>query len=201
MLPQTYIFFGPSGSGKGKQAELLMTVLRQRDSSRRIVYIETGQKFREMSEKDSYTGREVNKIIDSGNLAPIFLPIWSWANALVENFSGEEFVVFDGTPRKLKEAEILDSAIKFYKMQNPIAISLEVSDDITTERLLKRGKKEGREDDSLEEIKKRLEFYKTDVIPAIEYFKNNSYYKFIAINGEQSIEDVHQEILGKLILI
>jgi adenylate kinase len=198
MQPQTYIFFGPSGSGKGKQAELLMEVLKQREPEKKIIYIETGEKFRKLAEENSYTGREVNKIIDGGQLAPVFLPIWAWADSLVANFSGNEYVLFDGTPRKLEEAGILDSAIKFYNLENPVVISLEVSDEVTTERLLKRGKEKGREDDNEEEIKKRLDFYKTDVVPAINYFKNDSYYKFISIDAEKSIEVVHQDILQKV---
>jgi adenylate kinase len=198
MTPQTFIFFGPSGSGKGKQAELLMEVLKQKNPEKEIIYIETGQKFREMSEENSYTGREVNRIIDGGNLAPVFLPIWAWANSLVKNFSGEEYVIFDGTPRKPEESEILDNAIKFYNLKNPVVIFLEVSDEVTTQRLLKRGEEKGRDDDNKEEIKKRLDFFKTDVIPAIEYFKNNPYYKFISIDAEKSIEEVHGEIMEKV---
>jgi adenylate kinase family enzyme len=56
----------------------------------------------------------------------------------------------------------------------------------------------GRLDDSDEEIKKRLDWYKANVVPAIEYFKNDPDYKFVSINGEQTIEEVHREIMQKL---
>ena len=62
------------------------------------------------------------------------------------------------------------------------------------ERLLGRG----RIDDNHDDIKTRLGWYETDVVPAIDFYKNNPKYNFIEINGEQTIEKVHQDILGKL---
>jgi adenylate kinase len=194
MTPQTYIFFGPSGSGKGKQAELLMEEIKKEDPEKKIIYIETGEKMRELARIDSLTGKKVNEILDGGTLAPIFLPIHIWSEYMIDNLTENEHIILDGTPRRLEEASVLDSAIQFYKRENPIVISLEVSDETTTKRLLGRG----REDDNEKEIKKRLDFYHKDVMPAIEYFKKNPYYKFIAINGEPSIEDVHQEIMKQV---
>jgi adenylate kinase len=194
MQPQTFIFFGPSGCGKGTQAKLLQEELEKKDPGRKILYIETGQKFRELAEKDSYTGREVKKILEEGILAPVFLPIWIWTGILMENANGNEHIFMDGMSRKIEEAYILDSAIKFYKRENPTVVSIEVSDKWATERLLGRG----RNDDTEEEIKNRLGFYHKDVIPVIEYFKNDPYYKFIPINGEQTIEEVHQELMQKV---
>ena len=194
MQPQTFIFFGPSGSGKGKQVELLMEVLKTKDPAKNIIYVETGEKFREFIQENSFSANEVKKLLDNGELAPEFMPIYLWTRSLIENFSGEECLIFDGTPRKIKEAEILDSALKFYKRENPIIISLEVSDKIVIERMLKRG----RTDDNENDIKNRLDFYHKDVVPAINYFKNNPYYKFIAVNGERSIEEVHQDLVEKV---
>jgi len=194
MTPQTFIFFGPSGCGKGTQAKLLQEELEKKDPGRKILYIETGEKFRELAERDNYTGREVKKILEAGTLCPVFLPIWIWTEILMENVSGDEHIFMDGMSRKIEEAYILDSAIKFYKRENPVIISIEVSDKWATERLLGRG----RSDDNEEEIKNRLSFYHNDVIPVLEYFKNNPYYKFISINGEQTIEEVHRELMEKV---
>jgi hypothetical protein len=69
---------------------------------------------------------------------------------------------------------------------------LEVSDTWAIDKLEKRGKDNtdnvDRKEDRGEGIKKRVEWYEENVLPAIQFFKNNPYYKFISINGEQRID-------------
>ncbi len=194
MQPQTFIFFGPSGSGKGTQAKLLQEVLEKKDPGRKILYIETGQKFRELAKGESFTAKEIKKVIDSGELLPEFLPIWVWAGIMMENITGNEHLFMDGLARQPKEAPVLDSAIKFYKRENPFVISINVSDEWATKLLKGRG----RSDDTDEEIKSRLAWYRENTMPAVEYFKNDPDYKFVSINGEQTIEEVHAELMEKV---
>jgi adenylate kinase len=194
MTPQTFIFFGPSGCGKGTQAKLLMEELKKKDPERNILYIETGQKFRELALGDSLTAQKIKKILGEGELMPVFLPIWIWAGNLMENVAGNEHIFMDGMSRKLVEANVLDSALKFYDRKNPVVISFEVSDEWA--KKLMRGR--GRADDTEEEMNKRLAWYKENTVPAIEYFKNDPDYRFIAINGEHTIEEVHQELMEKV---
>jgi len=113
---------------------------------------------------------------------------------LVEDMKGNEHLILDGTPRRLNEAEVLDSAIRFYKRENPIVVSIEVSDEWATKLLKGRG----RSDDNDEEIKKRLDWYHENVKQAMDYFRNNPDYNFIPINGERTIEEVHQDIIKTL---
>lgn len=193
MTPQTFIFFGPSGSGKGTQAKLLIDYLKEKDPDRSVLYLETGAKLREFAVTDSFSARKTKEVIDNGGLMPEFLPIWLWSQFFVDNMTGEEHLVIDGISRQPHEALIIDSALKFYGMKNPTVISLEVSSEWATDKLDKRG----RTDDGVEEIKKRMEWYKNNVMKALEHFKNNPYYKFVEINGEQTIEGVHEEILEK----
>jgi len=194
MQPQTFIFFGPSGSGKGTQAELLQEELKKKDPERKILYIETGQKFRELAQGDSLTANEIKKVLKEGGLMPVFLPIWIWTGYLMDNLTGDEHIFFDGVSRRLVEANVLDSALKFYERKNLTVVSIECSD----EWAIKLMKGRGRADDMEEEIKKRLAWYKENTAPAIEYFKNDPDYKFISINGEQTIEEVHKEIMEKV---
>ena len=113
---------------------------------------------------------------------------------MMKKLNGNEHLFMDGMSRRIEEAYVLDSAVQFYKRENPTIISIEVSDEWATQLLKGRG----RSDDNDQEIKKRLGWYHQNVVPAIEYFKNNSYYKFISINGEQTIEEVHREIMQKV---
>ncbi|HEY0221046.1 MAG TPA: nucleoside monophosphate kinase [Candidatus Paceibacterota bacterium] len=193
MSPQTFIFFGPSGAGKGTQAKLLMEKLKEKDS-REILYIETGQRFRDFSTEASFTAKLTKEIMTNGGLLPEFLPIWIWTEYLIKHVSGDEHMVLDGLSRRAHEAPILDSAMRFYKREKPFVLSVEVSGEWAKERLLGRG----RVDDSEKEIEERIAWYYENVVPAMEYFKNNPNYNFIPVNGEQTIEEVHNEIMSKI---
>lgn len=195
MQPQTFIFFGPSGSGKGTQAKLLIEELKKKDSGKNILYIETGQKFREFASEASLTSKLVREIIGSGGLIPEFLPIWIWTEYFVRHVSGNEHMILDGLSRRADEAPVLDSAMKFYKRENPFVISIELPREVAAQRLRDRK----RADDTNLDIEKRLNWYEENVIPAINYFRKNPYYKFIEVNGERSIEEVQKEILERTI--
>jgi adenylate kinase len=194
MQPQTFIFFGPSGCGKGTQAKLLMDELKNKDPERNILYVETGQRFREIAQGNSLTAQKIKEIMQKGELAPVFLPIWIWTGLLMENVTGNEHLFMDGMSRRLVEANVLDSALKFYDRKNLTVLSFEVSDEWA--KKLMRGR--GRADDTEEEMNKRLAWYKENTVPAIEYFKNDPDYKFISVNGEHTIEEVHREIMEKV---
>jgi adenylate kinase len=195
MQPKTFIFFGPSGSGKGTQAKLLMEKIKERDTEKPVLYIETGQKFRDFATEASFAAQETKKIMESGGLLPEFLPIWIWTEYFVRHVSGAEHLILDGLSRRAPEAPILDSAMRFYKRESPFVISIELSREVAAERLRNRK----RSDDTNLDIEKRLNWYDENVVPAINYFRNNPYYKFISINGNQDIEEVHKELVERTI--
>ena len=195
MAPKTYIFYGSSGSGKGTQASFLKEYIEREVGENKTLYIETGARFREFMKKDNYTGKLTKDIINSGELLPEFLPIWMWSDFLIDNFkTGKENLILDGLARRVDEAPVLDKALKFYNRRKPEVIILNVSHEWGVERLLKRG----RHDDHEEHIKKRIEWYDTNVVPTIEFFRNNPDYTVHEINGEQTIEEVHEEIIKKI---
>ncbi len=194
MQPQTFIFFGRSGSGKGTQASLLKEYLEKTDPKRKALYVETGAKFREFMAKNNYSSGLVKATIDSGRLLPAFLPVWLWTDFFINNLTGAEHMVLDGLSRRVIEGPVLDSAMHFYNRESPFVIVINTSEDWARERLLARG----RGDDSAPDINRRLAWYKSDVEPTLEFFKNNSYYKYIEINGEQTIEGVSKELMSKL---
>ncbi|MFC1623607.1 nucleoside monophosphate kinase [Patescibacteria group bacterium] len=194
MEQKTYIFIGRSGCGKGTQIELLSEKLKEKNSEIGINYISTGKDLREFWEGDDYTHKLSKEIVDEGGLQPEFLVVYLWGQDLVRDMKGNEHLILDGTPRRLNEAEVLDSAIRFYQRENPTVVYLNVSREWSTERLLGRG----RSDDEKEQIEKRLDWFDRDVMPAIEYFKKEALYNFVDINGEQTVEEVHQEIMEKI---
>jgi len=193
MDKKTVLFFGKSGSGKGTQAKLLRDHL-EKNTDRKVLYIETGDKLREFVKEDNYSSKLTKEIIGSGELMPEFLPIWLWSDHLVKNFTGEEHMILDGLSRRADEAPVLESALKFYKIKNPTVIYLNVSRKRAFELLKGRGRK----DDTDEYINNRLDWFDENVVPAMDYFKNDGYATFVDINGEQSIEEVHTDVLKAL---
>jgi len=194
MKAQTLILFGRSGSGKGTQANLLLDYFKQKDPERKVLYMETGAKLREFAELQSYTAELTREIMEKGGLMPEFMPIKLWADFFINNFTGEEHLLLDGLARRPHEAPILDAALKFYKRENPTLVVINVSREWAIERLLGRG----RVDDTLEDIKSRVEWYDTNVVPAVEYFRNNGRFTVLDINGERPKEEVYQEIVSRL---
>lgn len=194
MDKKAYIFIGRSGCGKGTQAKLLIEKLKTDYDNKEIYYLETGQSFRNFLSVDTYSSLLSKKINEEGGLQPEFLAVWAWSHLLVENLKDGQSLIIDGTPRKKHEATVLDSAFKFYGYNLPTIININVSREWSREKLLARG----RNDDNNDDIEARLNWFDTDVIPAIEFFKNNPEYKYVEINGEQTVEDVHRELTEKV---
>lgn len=190
--PTACIFIGRSGCGKGTQAYLYMKKLNEVSTSK-ILHVETGFLLREFIKSSSYTAKMTKEVVESGGLMPESIVISLWVNYLIKNFTGKENIVFDGTPRRLLEAEILDPALKFYKMPKYKVIYMNVSKEWAISKLLLRE----RNDDTKEAIEKRMNWFEKDIMPSIEFYKNNPHCEFIEINGEQTIEEVHNEILEK----
>jgi len=195
---QTYIFIGRSGCGKGTQAELLIAEMKKSGAvsdKNPLFYIETGNKFRDLISKTSHTSRIAKEIMDRSERQPDFLATWNWADLLVTNLMGDEHIVLDGTPRSLPEAQILDTALKFYRREKSVVVYLDVSNEWSKKRLEDRGRAD---DKTAGDIAKRLAWFESDVLPAIEFYENNPDYQFVKVNGEQGIEEVHAELMGKI---
>ena len=191
----TYIFIGRSGCGKGTQAKLLSEYIKKNDpKNRSIFYMESGEKFREFISSSGYTAKLAKKIAEQGGLQPAFLAVHLWSHLMIEQMDKDKHVIIDGTPRKLEEAKILGEGLAFYGRQG-VVIFMNVSRAWAEDKLTKRGRTD---DKTKKEIKKRLDWFESDVAPTVEYLKKSPLYKFIEINGEPRIEEVHAQILAKL---
>lgn len=192
MNSRAFVFFGRSGCGKGTQAKLLGDFLKSK--GRGIIFVETGSTFRGLSQKENIVGQNIKEILKNGLLIPVFLPIWIWTGIIVDNFSGQEDIILDGVCRRYEEAVALNSLFDFYKIEKPNIILMNVSKDWSYTRMMERK----RADDTPDKIQNRLNWYEKDVVPSIEYFKGKDGYNFIEINGEQTIENVHEDIIKAL---
>ncbi len=105
--PQTFIFIGRSGCGKGTQADLLKEYL-EKNRSNSVFYLESGARFREFISQNSFTANLSREIMKSGGLQPAFLAIHIWSHIMIEQMNEGKHLIIDGTPRLLDEAKILD---------------------------------------------------------------------------------------------
>lgn len=190
---QAFIFFGASGSGKGTQARLLKEYLLKNDS-RKVSHIETGSRFRKLSDNKSFLAKKITETIDAGGLLPAFLSVWNWTNAFFEELEEDTHVIMDGSPRRYNELSILESALNYFDYETIHIIYLKVSNELLVERLLKRDRK----DDDISGIEKRLSWFMSEVEPMVKYYENNSRYCFHLVDGNQSIEDIQKDLLKRV---
>src|SRR5690606_9809030 len=106
--------------------------------------------------------------------------------------SRQEFVL-DGFPRTTAQADWLINQAKHEQLHITAVVHLVASEEVVEERLLKRG----RSDDTKEAIRVRFKEYEETILPLLEQFKQADI-PVVDINGEASVEAIHQEIVAKI---
>lgn len=192
--PLTILFFGRPGSGKGTQSQLLAAHLEQR-----VFLFEWSPLIRAFMQGDSAVQKHARAITDAGGRLPAFFAPSLWLPELRDRITPEEHLLVDGLPRHILEAELFDSLMDFHERSVVHVINLDVSEEVARERLIKRGREDGRSDDlSDEAIEKRLNWFNTDTAPLADFFSKRSRYKSINIDAIQSREEVRDAILAGL---
>ena len=197
MNPNTIIFIGPQGSGKGTQIALLTKVLREKDPTQRVVDIQTGRRFRALVAKgEGYTEEKLKETLDTGILQPLFLSVMLWGDAFHTHVDRECHVLIDGFPRTVDEARVLESALAFYERMKLTVVNLDTPEATVRERMEKRA----RPDDTPASIEARLTWYRTETLPVIEYYRIRPGTTVLDLDGTQDIEGTHASILRALSL-
>ena len=193
MKPQTVIFIGPQGSGKGTQVERLTAYLHENSPAQAVVPIETGKGFRDLAETNTFTANRVREILEEGGMIPNFLTKAFVIKYLIKNLAADSHVTMDGFPRNLVQVHFIDDLMKFYKREGLTIVYLNVPEDVVRKRMQGRG----RSDDTPELIDERLRLYKEQTEPIVAEYKVRDDITFIQIDGELSIAEVtHKMIEG-----
>ena len=190
--PLVVCVLGKAGAGKGTQVSLI----RERLS---LEYLGSGEMLRERKKQGDFTGKRIADCIDNGGLVltPVIFSLWMKELERIKNLEDVKGILFDGSPRKILEAKLLDEALLWYNWQDNFKVILiDISDEEAFARIDKRAKIEGREDDEVEALKKRLGWFKEEVTPVLDYYEKQG--KLVKINGEQQVEEVYNEIIQKL---
>jgi adenylate kinase len=195
MESQTFVFFGIVGSGKGTQVKLLMDFLKGKDG-KECVYVGTGDIFRKILESsdDEFSNKWMKEMLHAGKLMPDENTNKLVSDVVEAESSPDKNLLFDGYPRTVGQSKFFEELMHQYKRDYIKIIYIELS----KEEAMKRNLKRGRADDTEAGLNKRFDEYVNNVVPSMNYFKDKLGYQIFSINGEQSIEAVHQEIKNKL---
>jgi adenylate kinase len=208
------IIMGPQGSGKGTQARLLA---RKYD----LQIFETGNVLRSIAKQNTKLGKKIDEII---NKKGQFVP-WELLRKVIDqqtkNFDKSKGIIFDGTPRRIEEVKYWENKLKQINRKINYIFYISISEEESVKRLSSRKlckenehplivgkdiKEEDtkcpicgseiyrREDDTPEKIANRLKWSRRLLDPVIKYYKNKG--MLTKINGKQSIEEVHKEIVN-----
>jgi adenylate kinase len=157
------VFIGPPGSGKGTQAKRLLEYLR-------IPHLSTGDLLREAKAANNSFGRLAAQYMDQGRLVPDPLVL-----AMVgEKLQQPEFAdgcLFDGFPRTLQQARSLDEMLAQRRTPLDMAIELRADENELITRMLRRASAERRADDNPQTIAHRLEVYRQQTAPLLDYYR------------------------------
>lgn len=206
------ILIGAQGSGKGTQADLLTGELG-------IPHISSGDLFRQALAEQTELGMKVKGYLDRGELVPDDLTVAMVLNRLAQPDAARGSIL-DGFPRTVAQEQALEEGLQKAGKQVDMAIYL----DVPREELLKRlsgryicranqhvynintnpPKTPGvcdidgsplyqRSDDTGEAVQRRLDIFFSETIQLLDYFRGRG--KLVTVNGNQSIEQVQQDLL------
>ncbi len=178
------IIFGPPGAGKGTQSEHI----KERYD---LTYISTGQVLRAEMAAGTEIGLKVKDIIEHGGLASDEI-VAEIIEKFIINHSDSKGFLFDGFPRTVKQAEILEELFQKYNMELNGVLSLEVPEELLIERMLERGKTSGRADDNIESIHFRFVEYENKTKPVLHFYEDRKILH--PINGVGTIENIFVNI-------
>ncbi len=210
------ILLGPPGAGKGTQAEILCETFK-------LPHISTGNMLREAIQTGTQLGLQAKDLMDSGILVSDEVIVNLVEQRITERDCAFGFL-FDGFPRTIPQAEALDE--KSIKIDTIVEIEVpdqeiitrisgrrvhpvsgrnyhvkfnppkkEDLDDETGEPLIQR------EDDKPETVKGRLEVYRIQTLPLIDFYLERArkkQLKYVKVLGTDSPEEVSRLILEKI---
>lgn len=208
------LIFGPQGSGKGTQADLLAEKYN-------LSHIETGQIFREIGREDSELGRKIKELNDHKEMIPDEITV-EVLRKYLEKVPVGTGVILDSAPRTLGQIAPIEKMLKELNRGVDKAIYIKLPYDESVARITKRyactvcyrhfvlgkhifgtedpcptcgGPVMQRGDDTPDGVAKRLKTFYDVTVPVIENYREKGL--LIEVDGNQPVEKVFEDIIAK----
>ena len=169
------LFFGPPGSGKSVQGELLV----KRNGWQ---WLSTGQLFRESKDPEIHKRLATGELIDDQLTNKVL-------DEALKHIDSTTKVVLDGYPRNTDQAQWLVDHLPNHNREISCIVEFNVDSDEIVRRLSQRGRAE----DTREVIERRLEIYREKTQPVLDFYEDRQV-PILHIDGNGSVEDVHERI-------
>lgn len=174
------IFLGPPGAGKGTQALSFAQEYA-------IPHISTGDILRAAVARKTELGLKAQSYMDAGELVPDQLILDLVRDRLTQDDVKPGWIL-DGFPRTVVQAEFLDVLLSEIHQSCDRVVNFDVPDEVLVERLLGRGRK----DDTEEVIRNRLEVYRVQTEPLIDFYSVRN--QLVSLNGNRSVSEIAADL-------
>lgn len=184
------VLLGPPGAGKGTQAQ---RITERFD----IAHLSTGDMLRAAVQAETGVGRKVKEIMAVGNLVPDHLVVAAVVERISQPDTKRGFVL-DGFPRTIGQAVAFDDLMRAEAIELDRVIELRADEKVLLDRIETRAREATekgqtvRADDNHEALKVRLDAYKQQTAPLIDYYRSKGILK--SVDGLRTIDDVTQDV-------
>ncbi|GIG26801.1 adenylate kinase [Cellulomonas denverensis] len=182
------ILLGAPGAGKGTQAARLAERLG-------IPAISTGDIFRANIKGGTDLGRAAQEYTSRGELVPDEITDSMVRDRLAESDAAEGFLL-DGYPRNTAQVAALDATLTDAGTALDLAVELTVDPEVVVPRLLKRAEIEGREDDTEDVIRRRLDVYAAETAPISGLYAARGL--LVQVDGLGEVDEVTERLLAAI---
>lgn len=182
------LIVGPPGAGKGTQAVRISEALG-------IPAISTGDIFRANVSQETELGVLAKSYMDKGEYVPDSVTNDMVRARLAEDDAQGGFLL-DGYPRTIAQVEALDGMLAELGTQLDAVLLLAVDYEAVVERLIARGREQGRSDDTEETIRRRIDVYREQTTPLVEVYEKRALLR--RVNGMGTIDQVSAELMEAL---
>lgn len=176
------IIFGPPGSGKGVQSQLLSTQLQ-------IPSISSGDCIRDLLKSNNPKFSNWTKIINSGSLLPD-LALFEIISNKFDTLNSNGNIIADGFPRTKSQAKLFHES-SLLPLEMTYVFILKINKDVLIERIIKRSNIENRSDDNVQAFNNRYTIYLDHQANIQSFYKN-----VFQINADRPKEIINSEILA-----